>query len=871
MRRLGVLFFATALWLSGIDAQEALKKAAQFYRQQVSTEGGYHFSYATDLSYGRSESAEGPTQVSVQRAGTPIVGMAFLDAWEATGDRFYLDAARDAALALVRGQLCSGGWHYVIEFDQSKRSSFAYRADGNCGGEAFNTTTLDDNVTQAAVRLLMRVDRELELKNAKIHEAAEFALRSLMRAQYPNGAWPQRFSEFPDPSGFPVKRASYPESWSWEYPGADYRKHYTFNDNTISDVIDMFLEAARIYDKPEYLEAAEKGGGFILLAQMPDPQPAWAQQYDLDMHPAWARRFEPPSVTGGESQGILETLMVLYRETGKKKYLEPVPRVLEYLKRSTVPESDSEIYRRAARAGGPVLARFYELRTNRPLYVTKGTQIRVKGSSTARIDGYELSYSDASVITHYGVLTSGGRLAGIERAYGRLAAADPQTLRRPGKLRGLSPWSERPARPLSSGDIQRIVDGMDSRGAWVEEGTIGKADRLVSVFAARDMVVKVSGKTLPITENDTVEIYQGAEPPREKIIRSETFARNVRALSRSIAMAKNWRSVAGRLIETPPRNYPFNWGEGVQMIGLMRVHERTGDERYADYVERWTDLYLGRDLEELLHSRNRRGYCGHWSPGTAILLLHGARGNPQHLDLAKKVNRFILDEAERSPEGGLGHWQGSHQYWVDTLYMACPLLAGIGEPAMIDDAANQIAVFARHLQDDGSGLFLHMWDWETKERSAGLWGRGNGWVLMSIADTMEAMDRNHPAYTQLQEIARKMASGLEKTQSGSGLWHTILDRQDSSYSEVSATCMFVYGILKLVRLGVLPDSYAPMAERAWSAVNDGFVRDGLVVGVSAGTGPRGAEHYRTRDRGTYTWGTGAYLMAGSEIDRLGAK
>ncbi len=44
--------------------------------------------------------------------------------------------------------------------------------------------------------------------------------------------------------------------------------------------------------------------------------------------------------------------------------------------------------------------------------------------------------------------------------------------------------------------------------------------------------------------------------------------------------------------------------------------------------------------------------------------------------------------------------------------------------------------------------------------------------------------------------------------------------------------------------------------------------NGLITGVSAGTGPQGGDHYRARPLGSETWGTGAYLMAGSEIDRL---
>lgn len=99
------------------DVLRAMRKAADFYRHKVSTNGGYHFYYTADLSYGRSESAEGPTQVEVQREATPIVALAYLDAYEATGDRTYLDYARDAANALVKGQLCSGGWDYLIEFD----------------------------------------------------------------------------------------------------------------------------------------------------------------------------------------------------------------------------------------------------------------------------------------------------------------------------------------------------------------------------------------------------------------------------------------------------------------------------------------------------------------------------------------------------------------------------------------------------------------------------------------------------------------------------------------------------------------------------------------------------------------------------------
>ena len=525
-------------------ARAALRKAVEFYRTKVSTQGGYHFQYAEDLSYGRSEMSEGPTRVEVQRDGTPLVGMTYLDAYDATRDSYYLDAARDVARALVRGQYCTGGWDYYIELDPQKRAQFPYRADGACRDGAparpERQTTLDDNITQAAVRLLMRVDRDLGFKDAPIHEAALFALDSLIKAQYPNGAWPQRYARFPDPSAFPIRPASYPESWPRTWPGSDYRAHYTFNDDSIVDMIDAMLEAARIYNEPRYLASAEKGGDFILLAQMPDPQPGWAQQYDRDMHPAWARRFEPPSITGGESQSVLKGLLLLVRETRKRKYLEPLPRALAYYRRSILPDVDnpSEIRRRVCPGRTPCLARFAELKTNRPLYITKGTRVTALDQGTTTVDGYELSYSDASVITHYSVLVSGAWLAGVEQEYREIQNADPVSLKRPDRLRGLSPWSVNRPTAGSAVDetrVRAVIDAMDPRGAWVEDGTIGKANRLVSVFAARDMVVTLGGKTLAMNENDTLEVFAGGEPPKQRIIRTRTFAENVGALSAYLA------------------------------------------------------------------------------------------------------------------------------------------------------------------------------------------------------------------------------------------------------------------------------------------------------------------------------------------------
>ncbi len=380
-------------------AADALKKACQYFSTEVSTEGGYLWRYSEDLKTREGEGKADDQTVWVQPPGTPSVGLAFLDAYHATGDQFYLDLAKQAGHCLVRGQLRSGGWDYRIVFNKKARASYAYLVDAPVEGKKQqNTSTLDDNVTQAAIRLLMALDETLKQSDPAIHQAAMTGLETLLEVQYPIGAWPQRFTGPPDPDKYPVLKASYPESWSREFPKVDYKDFYTFNDNAMADVIDVMFEAADRYGDQRYRQAAERAGNFMILAQMPEPQPGWAQQYDPQMHPAWARKFEPPSITGGESQGVMRTLMQIYRRTGDKKYLEPIPRALAYYRKSLRPDGQ--------------LARFYELQTNRPLYFT--------------ID-YQLTYSDADMPTHYAFIV-GSSLDRIEREYEQLSKLPPGEL-----------------------------------------------------------------------------------------------------------------------------------------------------------------------------------------------------------------------------------------------------------------------------------------------------------------------------------------------------------------------------------------------------------------------------------------------------------
>ncbi len=192
-----------------VQAAGALRRAVSFFTQKVASHGGYVYRYSADLVKREGEGQTGPDTVWVQPPGTPAVGMTYLDAYERTGEAYLLDAAKAAGECLLQGQLRSGAWTASIEFAPEARKKVAYRVDPPRQKRAFNWSTFDDDKSQSAIRFLSRLDKALDFQDARVHEAITFALDAVLKVQFPNGAWPQGFQEFPDPAKYPVLRAGY--------------------------------------------------------------------------------------------------------------------------------------------------------------------------------------------------------------------------------------------------------------------------------------------------------------------------------------------------------------------------------------------------------------------------------------------------------------------------------------------------------------------------------------------------------------------------------------------------------------------------------------------------------------------------------------
>ena len=435
------------------EAREAILRAGRFFVENAAEQGGYVWKYSHDLKFKQGEGVAYDQRIWIQPPGTPAVGMALLRIHEVTGDSFFLSAAKETANALLKGQLYSGGWHYSVTFDPEKRKTINYRLPPSKGDPKVtfypqepggwdiwrqrryksNQMVIDDDTTPAALRFLMTIDQTLHFENEQIHEAVEYGLGSILKAQHPVGAWSHNYDRYPkstpDLKHYPILQATFPETWSRKWT-KDFQGCYVLNDRITLNVIQTLLDAYEIYEKKEYLTSALRGGRFLILSQMPEPQPAWAQQYNRKMQPVWDRHFEPPAITSLESQDVIETLFLLYRKTKQEQFLEPVPKAIRYLKESQFKDGK--------------LSRFYELQTNKPLFFTKK---------------YEMTNDRAATPDHYRFLVS-SRLDRLTKEYEMLSQGN------------FDADIHQTDRDKMSMEVLRIIKGMDERGAWLEPGFV---------------------------------------------------------------------------------------------------------------------------------------------------------------------------------------------------------------------------------------------------------------------------------------------------------------------------------------------------------------------------------------------------------------
>ena len=346
-----------------------------------------------------------------------------------------------------------------------------------------------------------------------------------------------------------------------------------------------------------------------------------------------------------------------------------------------------------------------------------------------------------------------------------------------------------------------------------------------------------------------------------------------------------------------PAGAPLAWTheQGTLLDGIDAVWLNTVDPHYFNYIKESVDPLVGADgsLPTLKTGENRLVDI---QLGRQLMLLYGVTTNRKYFKAATALYEQLAHQP-RTPSGGFWAAQsGPNQMTLDETYEALPFYADYAlayhHPEAFADITKQFVLLQEHTRDPKTGLLRQGWDESKQERwaakttgtSSQAWGRGMGWYMMALVDSLPKYPEDDPGRKQLIEILAQDAAAVARHQNAAnGLWYEVLDKAGAkgNYPEASASCMFVYALAKGVRLGYLPERYDAVAERGYKGILSHFVTAGPdgSFSLSGTVEPTdlGGNPYHDGSYAFYTgqkiianspMGVGAFILASTEIENV---
>jgi rhamnogalacturonyl hydrolase YesR len=211
--------------------------------------------------------------------------------------------------------------------------------------------------------------------------------------------------------------------------------------------------------------------------------------------------------------------------------------------------------------------------------------------------------------------------------------------------------------------------------------------------------------------------------------------------------------------------------------------------------------------------------------------------------------------------------------WCDALFMSPPAMAAVsvatGDRKYLDLANRLWWKTTAFLYDRDEHLFYRdsrYFDTREKNGKKVFWSRGNGWVLAGLARMLKEMPEDYPDRARYLSLYREMSERVISLQGADGYWRSsLLDPDSRPNPETSGTGFFTFALAWGINHGVLPRAtYEPHVRRGWDAIAKAVNADGMlgwVPRIGAHPGPTTADT-------TEVYGTGALLLAGSEVWRM---
>jgi len=211
--------------------------------------------------------------------------------------------------------------------------------------------------------------------------------------------------------------------------------------------------------------------------------------------------------------------------------------------------------------------------------------------------------------------------------------------------------------------------------------------------------------------------------------------------------------------------------------------------------------------------------------------------------------------------------------WCDALFMSPPALAlatrTTGEAKYADVMNRLWWKTTDYLYDPQEHLYYRDSRYFAQREANGakvFWSRGNGWVLAGTARVLQYLPADYPARPRFLALFKDMANRVAELQRPNGYWGVSLLSPDTFPApESSGTGFFTYALAWGVNEGILDRAkFEPVIFKGWAALNRAVLPDGKLGYVQ----PVGAAPGATGPDQTEIYGSGAFILAGTEVHRL---
>jgi unsaturated rhamnogalacturonyl hydrolase len=272
----------------------------------------------------------------------------------------------------------------------------------------------------------------------------------------------------------------------------------------------------------------------------------------------------------------------------------------------------------------------------------------------------------------------------------------------------------------------------------------------------------------------------------------------------------------------PAKKYQWLWTHAALLSTMVKQYDLAAPKQKQVYFD-----YIKKAMDKNMSVANGRT-PNDMASGLGLAFLYRVTKEEKYKAKAEKVYTDYL-KTKRTKEGGVSHLMLFTELWDDTVFMIGEFMLNMyqatGDEKYLDEFMKQFRLHRERLRDADTGLWYHGWDsdnkihctfcsqmhWADKEsrRSKEIWGRGNGWIVVTLSDALEILPQNSIYRNEVEGYLEEMIVPLPKFQdTATGHWFQLPVRNtdNDNWIESSSTAMFAYGISTALRLGLVNDN-----------------------------------------------------------------